>query len=170
MMKTDVRSTGEKVIETVKSGEMFTSDLVSVKIITRSLGSGVAAAAYDPVRHLGGILNFLLPKPMSREVERLHPLVFGSIAIPAFLNELFDLGANSERLVVKIAGGSVINGLNQIMRIGQQNREIARSMFREFGIEIATEASTENPVRSLHLEIETGKVLMELPFQDEVEL
>jgi chemotaxis receptor (MCP) glutamine deamidase CheD len=152
----------------IKIGEMKISDAPESVIVTNSLGSSVGISAYDPQLKLGGIVNYLLPEPRSREVERLHPMVFGKLAIPEFINQLIDKGADTERLIVKLAGGSVMNGLNQIMKIGQRNRDLARTIFRSYGIEIAAEADSSNPVRALKLEINTGIVTVEYPLESEV--
>ena len=154
----------------IKIGEMLISDSPGMTIVTYSLGSSIGITAYDPRLKLGGIVNYLLPEPMSREVERLHPMVFGKIAIPQFIDQLLGRGADPERLIVKLAGGAVMNGLNQILRIGQRNRELARTIFRSYGIAITAESDTSSPARSLKLDIQSGITTVEYPIESEVTL
>jgi chemotaxis receptor (MCP) glutamine deamidase CheD len=79
-------------------------------------------------------------------------------------------GVDTPRLIVKLAGGAIMNGLNQLLKIGQRNRELARALFRTYGIEIAAESDISNPVRSLKLDIRSGLTTVEYPIESEVTL
>ncbi len=160
----------EPNIEIVKIGEIRISDNPSITIATYSLGSCIGITAYDPQLHLGGIVNYLLPAPATTEKATLHPLVFGSLAIPQFLKALFERNACKERLIVKIAGGSNMMRSRGLMRVGERNMEIARNIFREHDIKIAAESGPSFHARTLRLEIRTGRVSMDNPLESEVEL
>jgi chemotaxis protein CheD len=86
--------------------------------VTTILGSCVAVALYDPIRGLGGINHFLLPRgPRDADSAR-----FGEVALPRLLREVVAIGADRRRLVAKVFGGACVLGKPTGHRdIGQQN-------------------------------------------------
>lgn len=93
--------------------------------ITTVLGSCVSACVRDPVAQLGGMNHFMLPDDSSgREnggADSFDTLEtrYGSYAMETLINDLLRLGAQRERLEIKLFGGGRI--LTSMTDIGARN-------------------------------------------------
>jgi putative nucleotidyltransferase with HDIG domain len=82
-------------------------------ILHAHLGTCVAVALFDTETGIGGLINFLLPEPISKEITS-HPEKYASTGFPIFLKSLFDAGASPERLKACIAGGALVGPLENV--------------------------------------------------------
>jgi chemotaxis protein CheD len=101
--------------------------------ITTVLGSCVAVCLHDPVTKVGGMNHFLLPL----HVERERSPRFGTVAVPALVEEVTRAGASRRSLVAKVFGGaSVIGAMAQGRRLGEENVALALRLLDEAGIPV----------------------------------
>lgn len=143
---------------TVGISEMCFGSVSGDLIVTHALGSCLGVSIHDPVACVGGILHYMLPTgSLDSEKALRAPLMFGDLAIPAFFQEAYRLGAQKDRLRVAIAGGAnVISGASNF-DIGGRNITIARKLFWKNNVLIAAQHVGGDIPRTLYLEVGTGK-------------
>lgn len=164
------RSANAENLIIVKIADMQISNDATQTLITYALGSCMGVAAYDPTSRVGGLLHFMLAEPTSEENMRIRPLAYGTVAIPAFFNALFQAGAKKERVIVKIAGGANMMRANQVFRIGEHNHEIVKNLLDVHGMTLAAEDVGGIYGRTLRLCLKDGKCYVSSPARTEVEL
>ena len=126
-------------------------------IVTYSLGSCIGIAAYDPVVRVGGILHYLMPRSSSDPTKATaNPSMYGDTGIPQLFEALYSLGAVKDRILVYMAGGSMMSE-SSIFETGKHNITIARKMFWKNNVFITEEHVGGNMPRTLYLDIATGK-------------
>ena len=92
--------------------------------ITTVLGSCVSACIRDPLANVGGMNHFMLPEDTSvREPGKRAPVVlstrYGSHAMESLINDLLKIGAQRQRLEIKLFGGGRV--LSAMTDIGARN-------------------------------------------------
>ena len=136
-------------------------------IVTHALGSCLGIAVHDPVAKVGGLLHVMLPlstvDPAKAEAK---PWMFVNTGIPKFFRALYDLGAQKNRLTIKVAGGANVQaGGNDHFAIGKRNHIVLKKIFWKNGILIDAEDVGGNRARTMHFEIGTGKVWLSIAGQ-----
>lgn len=105
----------------LRPGELFVAS--SPHIITTVLGSCVSVCMWDPVRRIGGMNHFMLPR-CGRDEQPSNK--YGDVAISALLERMINHGASPEGIEAIVSGGGnllQINGTRQ--SIGHANVECA---------------------------------------------
>jgi chemotaxis protein CheD len=129
-------------------------------IVTLGLGSCVAIMLYDPRACAGAMAHILLPsKSLARDTS--NPAKFPETAVPLLIERLAALGAESRRLVAKLAGGaSMFAALMtpSTVQMGERNILAARSVLRQVGIPIVGEAVGGGAGRSVRFHVADGRV------------
>ena len=156
----------------VNFSEMKTSRNRVETLVAFSIGSGIGISIYDPVSVIGGMLNFILPEsanlnPAKREK---YPFMFADSGIPAFLQALVELGAESARMKVVIAGGAQILDQTGAFNIGDQNYQAAKSIIGANRLRIHHEDIGGVHPRTLRLEMNTGNSFICLPDRGEMQI
>src|SRR6266581_6814059 len=129
-------------------------------IVTLGLGSCVAIMLHDPQAHAGAMAHVLLPsKSLARDAT--NPAKFPETAVPLLVERLVALGAESRRLVAKLAGGASM--FAQLMtpgsvQMGERNIAAARAALRRAGIPVACEAVGGGAGRSVRFHVMDGRV------------
>lgn len=100
--------------------------------ITTILGSCVSICLYDRRLAYGGMNHYLLPfcgseAPTSK---------YGDVAISALLDTFADFGSEASDLEAWIVGGASFSGTHDVLRVGEQNISVARTMLAERSIKI----------------------------------
>lgn len=145
----------------VSTSEIRVSNRSGDVLVAYSLGSCLGITVYDPVVHAGGMIHCMLP--LSRiDTERAQrtPATFVDTGVPALLEEAYDLGAQKDRIILKVAGGSQILDEKGPFDIGQQNYRVLREILSKSNIPIAAEDVGGSAPRTMYLEIDTGKVII----------
>ena len=143
-------------------GEYFVTR--SDEIITTVLGSCISACVRDPVLRIGGMNHFMLPEDITNGSSSWHdPAVglstrYGSFAMESLINDLLKLGAQRQRLEVKLTGGGRV--LASMTDVGARNIEFARHWLRLEGLSIAGEDVGDTYPRRVLYFPATGRVLM----------
>ena len=130
-------------------------------LITYSLGSCIGVAIYDPFVKVGGLLHFMLPDSRIDPQKALkNPWMFADTGIPSLFKEAYKLGAEKQRMEVKVAGGSQIMDGCGFFNIGKRNYLALRKIFWTNGVLIKSEDLGGNGNRTLALQVSSGKVLV----------
>jgi len=132
------------------------------EIVTFALGSCIGLALYDPRSGVGGILHYMLPLAEADPVKaQKNPYMFGDTGIPAFFQELYNLGAVKDRMRVALVGGAGTRQNSDLFQIGLRNIQIAYALFYKNKVDIHAEHVGGNIPRSLFLSMKSGQVWIE---------
>lgn len=117
-------------------GQLVASALPAT--ITTILGSCVAVCLWDPVRRIGGMNHYLLPRGTD-SVEA--PARFGSQATHMLVERLIALGGDRRTLRAKLFGGASVLGALRGSKehLGSKNVTIAREILAAERIPIVGE-------------------------------
>lgn len=133
------------------------------KLACLGLGSCIAIILYDSSTRMAGIVHVLLPKaPKNCDREEKY----ADTGARKLLKELVARGAQKERLIAKLVGGSqMFTSLNLGMAdIGRENSVIARKTLGELGVRIAAEDLFGHRGRNIVLDPADGFVTVQLTF------
>lgn len=128
------------------------------------IGSCVVVCLYDKQNKIGGLAHIMLPESKRDENDNMNgesaPAEFVSSGIDALVNIMRENGAEVEKLVAKIAGGSeMFEGIRTTpISLGVQNVNAAKQKLNEMGINIISEDVGGNVGRSIRFFIDEGDV------------
>lgn len=129
-------------------------------ITTLGLGSCVGIALYDSTSKIAGLVHIMLPDSTKiRNNENFAK--FADTGIDALISKMKGMGANSNRLTAKIAGGAqmfAFNSNNDMLRIGDRNVEASKNKLKELGIQILAEDTGLNYGRTIVFFPENGEL------------
>lgn len=151
------------MMKIVKVGMADLAVLKSVGILTTlGLGSCVGIVLYDNTNKVGGLAHIMLPS--SKEIKNnSNKAKFADTAIELLLDEMIQLGANSRKIVAKLAGGSqmfAFNAKNDILKIGERNVKASKKILGKFNIPVIAEDTGGNYGRTIELNIGDGSLLV----------
>ena len=142
-------------------------------LVAPSLGSCIGLAIYDPSTKIGGMAHIVLPDSTKTLKESENQGKYADTAVPEILKKLFSMGANKNKLVIKIAGGAQMFNLQQgsnILNIGFRNTIAVKAALSKEGLELIKADTGGNKGRTFKLDIQTGSFSVKLIGQNEVEL
>jgi chemotaxis protein CheD len=150
----------------MKMTKVGMADLRVVKhpgsLTTLGLGSCIGICLYDPSTKLIGMAHIMLPS--SKTIKNNQNVAkFADTAIVKLIDDMKKEGANTRRLVSKIAGGSQMfkfSSGNDMMKIGQRNAEAVREILKENKIPILADDTGGNFGRTIEFYSESGSVLI----------
>ncbi len=138
-----------------------TTDVKSM-LVTHSLGSCVAIAAWCPKTRASGLLHFQLPEArMDAARAAAHPLMFCDTGLTRLLAEMAMLGADIRGLKVKLAGGAKMLQ-HGTLDIGNRNHQAARKQLWKHGLFVAAEDCGGSTARTLYLRGADGAVRLRI--------
>jgi chemotaxis protein CheD len=131
-------------------------------LTTIGLGSCVGIVLYDPISKVAGLVHIMLPYS-NKISDNSNKLKFADTGIELLIEQMVKEGANSKRLISKIAGGaqmfsSKIN--SDIMNIGERNVLATKEVLKKFAIPIVAEDTGGNYGRTIEFYSEDGKLLV----------
>jgi chemotaxis protein CheD len=119
---------------------------------------------HDPIAHVAGMAHYMLPESSDCELERnQRPCKFADTAIPLLLQAAVAKGADKRRLVVYAAGGAQIMNDNSGFNIGKRNCLALRKALWKFGLVAHAEDTGGSIVRTVRLEVGSGRVWLQSP-------
>lgn len=151
------------IIESVKVGiaELKTA-FAPVRIITTGLGSCVGICLWDPILKIGGMVHIMLPD--STQVRTaLNKAKYADSGIDMLIEHMCKCGANKDRLVAKIAGGAQMfefPGQSNILRIGERNVTVVKTILEARKIKILAEDTGGNYGRTIEFYTESGQLFV----------
>lgn len=128
------------------------------QLVTYALGSCIGLAVHDPVAGTGGLLHFMLPESSldPAKAER-NPWMFADTGIALLLRQVYGLGAEKRRLIVRAAGGAQVMDDGGVFNIGKRNCLAMRKILWKAGVLLREEATGGSVSRSVRLDIGTGR-------------
>jgi chemotaxis protein CheD len=130
-------------------------------IITHALGSCLGITIHDPVACVGGLLHVMLPLSTIDLVKAdRNPFMFVDTGVPKLFLECFKVGAQKQRLEIRVAGGANSqNGEeNDLFQIGKRNMVMLRKILWKNGLLLKSHDVGGSNSRTMSLEIGTGRV------------
>lgn len=133
-------------------------------LTTYALGSCVAFMVHDPVAQVAGMVHYMLPEsPQSQPDRDARPFKFADTAIPLLLRTTLAQGADKRRLVVFAAGGAQVMDDNSIFNVGKRNCLALRKALWKFGLVAQAEDIGGTSVRTVRMEVGSGRVWLQSP-------
>ncbi|MCP3981439.1 MAG: chemotaxis protein CheD [bacterium] len=157
-------------LRVVGIGAMVVSSDVREVLVTYSLGSCIGVTVHDPGRRVGGLIHCMLPSSkLDAEKAKTKPHMFADTGVLALLQGVMDLGADRERLVVKVAGaGSPMDPTGRF-KIGERNVTMLRKVLWKNDLLLSGEDTGGTEPRTMSLEMGSGRTSIRKP-GGEVEL
>lgn len=143
-------------------GELHVSNDSHLTLIAHGLGSCVGVAAYDKINKVGGMLHVMLPNA-GPGVTNCKRAKYADSGIPLLFEEIEKLGGRKKFFVIKIAGGARmfnVQSNSSIFDIGDRNIETVKYVLGNIGVSVHGEDLGLNYGRTMHLFMDTGKVLI----------
>ena len=148
--------------QVVGVADMKISSTPGDTVVTHALGSCLGIAAHDPQAQAGGILHAMLPtSSVNPDKAKANPYMFVDTGVPELFRQLYACGAEKRRIVVRVAGGSNINGGSDFFAIGKRNFVVLRKLFWKNGIMIAAQDVGGSISRTMFLDISTGRAWLQ---------
>lgn len=141
--------------------EMEVSNRPEDVLITYSLGSCLGVAIYDPEVKVAGMIHCMLPlSKIDPQKAKNVPYMFVDTGIPILFKEIYALGAEKERIIVKIAGCASLLDEKGLFKIGERNYTVFRKILWKNNILIKKKDIGESCSRTLSIVVVTGKVIV----------
>jgi chemotaxis protein CheD len=140
-------------------------------LVTYSLGSCIAVIIFDPVACVGGMLHYMLPESsLDPEKAKKNPCMFADTGITRLFKSSYQMGAKKENIVVKTVGGAQMLDPNGLFNIGKRNYLAMRKIFWKNNVGVAAEHVGGEVNRTVRLEMNTGRVVLKVGSEAEIEI
>lgn len=128
-------------------------------IVTHALGSCLGLMVYDPLTRTGGLLHAMLPLcKINPEKARANPYMFVESGVTKLLTEMYELGAQKKKIVVKAAGCGSPIGKNEMFKIGERNFTILKKILWKNNILLAANDTGGSKSRTVYFDLSSGDV------------
>jgi chemotaxis protein CheD len=126
---------------------------------------------FDPVARVGGMLHYMLPESsLDPEKARQNPRMFADTGIATLFKQSYQLGARKENIVVKVVGGAQILDAAGVFNIGKRNYVAMRKIFWRNNVMVTAEHVGGVVNRTVRLDMSTGRVLLKVGGETEIEI
>jgi len=144
--------------------DMVISNDSGAQIITYSLGSCLAVTVFDPVKKIGGLLHLMLPDSKIDSVKAVEkPFMFVDTGVPRLFHGTYNLGADRNRLIVKVAGGAQLLDQQGLFNIGTRNFEALKALLAKNGLNIHSADVGGLSSRTVSLDLSNGQFTVKSP-------
>ena len=128
------------------------------QLVKTLLGSCISVCLFDPVKAVGGMNHFMLPRGVASDGESSR---FGAYAMDCLIGAMMKLGADRRRFVAKVFGGAhVLNVKESTNGVPQQNVEFIREFLESEGFPILSQDVGGYHPRHVHFYTGTGRALI----------
>ena len=136
--------------------DMVVSNDSSAEIVTYSLGSCLGIMIYDPVKKVGGLLHIMLPDSKIDAAKAVSaPFMFVDTGVPRLFHAAYNLGADRNRLVVKVAGGSQL--------LDDRNCDALEKLLAQNGLRAHATDLGGMSSRTVRLDLTNGSITVKTP-------
>jgi len=128
------------------------------KLITAGLGSCIGICLLDKTTKIGSMTHIMLPSSLQAK-NADNKAKFADTAIVAVLEEMRKIGASTNGLVAKIAGGAQMfkfSGENDILKIGERNARAVEENLEKYKIRLLVKDVGGNYGRTITFDPQTG--------------
>jgi chemotaxis protein CheD len=130
-------------------------------LVTHGLGSCLGLMIYDPVVKVGGMLHAMLPlSSINSQKAENNPFMFVDTGVPLLFKEMYILGGEKNRMVVKAVGCSQPSDKNELFKIGERNYTILRKLLWKNSILLQAEDIGGTISRTVFFEISSGRTVI----------
>ncbi|MBI5590574.1 MAG: chemotaxis protein CheD [Deltaproteobacteria bacterium] len=130
-------------------------------IVTHALGSCLGLMVYDPAAQVGGLLHAMLPlSKINLQKASENPYMFVDTGVPELFRQLYDLGGQKSRMVIKAAGCGQPLGNSEMFQIGERNHTILKKLLWKNNILLEAEDVGGVASRTVYFNISTGQVII----------
>ena len=130
-------------------------------LVTHALGSCLGLTVYDPVVKVGGLLHAMLPmSKINPEKAADNPFMFVDTGVPKMFKELYALGGQKGRMVVKAIGCGNPLGRNEMFKIGERNYTLLKKLLWKNSVMLKAEDCGGTKSRTVRLNTDTGEVVI----------
>ncbi|NPV81885.1 MAG: chemotaxis protein CheD [Firmicutes bacterium] len=132
-------------------------------LVAPSLGSCIGLALYDRETKVGGLAHILLDYAASYRESGQALGKYADTAIPELIRRMVYLGASTERITAKIAGGGNMFGEcipAPIFDPGLRNAQAVSEMLRNIGIPLVAEDIGGYQYRTMEFALSSGEVVI----------
>jgi chemotaxis protein CheD len=144
--------------QVVAVGDMKTGGREDM-IVTHALGSCLGLMVYDPAAQVGGLLHAMLPlSKINLQKASENPYMFVDTGVPELFRQLYDLGGQKNRMVIKAAGCGQPLGNSEMFKIGERNYTILKKLLWKNNIMIEAEDVGGIASRTVYFDLSTGQV------------
>lgn len=144
----------------------FEAGRTAGSLVTYALGSCLGVAVWDPIARVGGLLHVMLPNStIAPEKASANPFMFVDTGVPAMFRRCYELGAEKQRVVLKVAGGAsptTAGGNTDHFEIGKRNMILLRKLLWKNGVLIAAEEVGGSVSRTMSLSLHSGEVALKV--------
>jgi chemotaxis protein CheD len=128
-------------------------------IVTHALGSCLGLMVYDPAAQVGGLLHAMLPlSKINMQKAAENPYMFVDSGVPELFRQLYELGGQKSRMVIKAAGCGQPLGNSEMFKIGERNYTILKKLLWKNNILIEAEDVGGICSRTVYFDLSTGQV------------
>lgn len=128
-------------------------------LVTHALGSCLGLMVYDPAAQIGGLLHAMLPlSKINPEKAEANPYMFVDTGVPRLFQELYRLGGEKKRMIVKAAGCGQPLGNNEIFKIGERNFTTLKKLLWKNNVLLAADDVGGSSSRTVHFDVSTGDI------------
>lgn len=132
------------------------------KLITAGLGSCIGICLLDKTTRIGSMTHIMLPSSLQAK-NTDNKAKFADTGITLVIEEMRKLGANTNNLVAKIAGGAQMfkfSGESDILKIGERNALAVEENLEKLRIRLLAKDVGGNYGRTITFDPETGELLV----------
>jgi|WetSurMetagenome_2_1015567.scaffolds.fasta_scaffold59565_2 chemotaxis protein CheD len=149
---------------TVKLADFAANNNSNDVLIVYGIGSTLAVILYDEGTKTGGIVHFMLPNSArgSARAED-YPAMYADTGIPQLVKSCVEMGARRDAFSARLAGGALMLGEGISQSISDGNLSAARNILSKLGIDVTAENTGGHHMRTVRLDIATGKVSLKRP-------
>ena len=130
-------------------------------LITHALGSCLGLMVFDPVAQVGGLLHAMLPlSKINPEKAQQNPYMFVDTGVPALFKQVYTLGGEKKRLIVKAAGCGNPLGKNEMFKIGERNFTVLKKLLWKNNVLINAQDVGGTTSRTVHFDLDGGRTVI----------
>ncbi len=130
-------------------------------LVTHALGSCLGLMIYDPTARVGGLLHAMLPlSKINPQKAAANPYMFVDTGVPELFKNVYGLGGQKSRLVVKAAGCGQPLGNNEMFKIGERNYTILKKLLWKNNVLLEAEDVGGIASRTVHFDLSSGRTVV----------
>lgn len=133
------------------------------RLITRALGSCLGITLFNPLKKMGAMAHPMLPDIEKARVKN-NPARYVNYVIKKMVEDLESRGNPKNTLSAKLFGGAHMFSFiaaDSVLNVGEKNITMAKTILEELGIKLAAQEVGGTFGRTIELNLENGKVVID---------
>ena len=130
-------------------------------LVTHALGSCLGLMVYDPVARVGGLLHAMLPlSKINPQKASENPYMFVDTGVPELFRQLYEIGGQKARMVIKAAGCGQPLGNSEMFKIGERNYTVLKKLLWKNNLLLEAEDVGGVISRTVYFDLSNGQVVI----------